>query len=186
MTQGHITLTLKWNYTQRTWDLSTFDKEAPYKTHLRTNYFQALTNKLQAVDKGRFQKRFSGFWPLRGGGYPPLSVKLFWSQWLSVKGRLFGEMKKKTCWHIFPHLPVHIFTFLILVLENDKLSVWQLTTPISFSTHRWDFKGKNTFSPFSCPISPLFHYSVTLWKVMELLLLNKSCSYWRLSRGLHR
>ena len=26
-------------------------------------------------DKGSFQKRFSGFCPLRGGGVPPLSAK---------------------------------------------------------------------------------------------------------------
>ena len=37
--------------------------------------------------KGSFQKRFSGFCPLRGG-LPPLSAKLFWAQWLSVKGRV--------------------------------------------------------------------------------------------------
>ena len=31
------------------------------------------------LSKGTFQKRFSGFFPLRGG-VPPLSVKGFWAQ----------------------------------------------------------------------------------------------------------
>ena len=35
--------------------------------------------------KGRRQKLLSGFFPLRGG-VPPLSAKLFWAQWFSVKG----------------------------------------------------------------------------------------------------
>ena len=178
--------------------MSTFEKEAT-KTHLQTNYFQALTIGQWPINcklwvrevppqKRSFLDRGVGW----GGGAGLLRWRLQRQESQLEKlvcsnneKRLSGEMKKKTCWHIFPHLPVHIFTFLIL-WKNDKLSVWQPTTPISFSTHRWDFKGKNTFSPFPCPISPLFHYAVTLWKVMELLLLNKSCSYWRLSRGLHR
>ena len=45
------------------------------------------------------QKRFSGFCPLRGVGVPPFSAKLFWAQWLSVKGG--GEppnsVKEKIC-----------------------------------------------------------------------------------------
>ena len=37
--------------------------------------------------KGTFQKLLSGFCPLGGGvGGTPLSAKLFWAQWLSVKG----------------------------------------------------------------------------------------------------
>ena len=30
--------------------------------------------------KGSYQKLLSGFFPLRGGGVPPLSAKLFWAQ----------------------------------------------------------------------------------------------------------
>ena len=60
----------------------------------------------QLAKKGRCQKRFSGFFPLRGGGYPPFplsffehndcplrgggvppnSVKVFLAKWFSVKG----------------------------------------------------------------------------------------------------
>ena len=47
----YFDIEMKLPKTQRTRDLSTFDKEAT-KTHLQTNYFQALTNKLQAVGKG--------------------------------------------------------------------------------------------------------------------------------------
>ena len=40
--------------------------------------------------KGTFQKRFSGFCPLRGGGgYPPIPLRkktFFFSHWFSVKG----------------------------------------------------------------------------------------------------
>ena len=40
------------------------------------------------ICKGRFQKRFSGIRPLRGGGYPPIPLRkktFFFSDWFSVK-----------------------------------------------------------------------------------------------------
>ena len=120
MTQGHITLTLKWNYTQRTWDLSTFDKEAPYKTHLRTNYFQALTNKLQAVDKGRFQKRFSGFWPLRGGGYPPCPLSFFDHNDCPLRGGFSGRWKKDLLTYFSPFTSSHFH------ISNSRPGKWQI------------------------------------------------------------
>ena len=92
--------------TQRTRDLSTFDKEAT-KTHLQTNYFQALTNKLQAVGK-------------ESSPTEKVLFRICLMVWQLVVFRR-DQSKKPSC--IFPHLPVHIFTFLILVLENDKLSV---------------------------------------------------------------
>ena len=46
--------------------------------------YKVVTGWLQG-GKGRFQKRFSGFFPLRGGGYPPIPLRkksakkqLFW------------------------------------------------------------------------------------------------------------
>ena len=42
-----------------------------------TSVFHTLPH----ITKGSFQKRFSGFFPLRGGGgNAPLSVKGFWAQ----------------------------------------------------------------------------------------------------------
>ena len=41
------------------------------------------------LSKGRFQKRFSGFCPLRGGGDPPIPLRkktFFFSHWFPVKG----------------------------------------------------------------------------------------------------
>ena len=35
---------------------------------------------------GNPSKTFLGIMPVKGGGVPPLSAKLFWAQWLSVKG----------------------------------------------------------------------------------------------------
>ena len=53
---------------------------------IRVNPKHFVYPKYLRSHKGTFQKRFSRFCPLRGGGYPPLSAKLFWAQWLSVKG----------------------------------------------------------------------------------------------------
>ena len=41
----------------------------------KTNKNIVKQTKRRERDKGTFQKRFSGFCPLRGGGVPPLSAK---------------------------------------------------------------------------------------------------------------
>ena len=99
--------------TQRTRDLSTFDKEAT-KTHLQTNYFQALTNKLQAVGKGSSPTKKGPF--LTGGG---LGGSLHWhlqrqeSQLEKLvcsnnEKRLSGELKKQTYFPPFTSSHFHI------------------------------------------------------------------------------
>ena len=45
-------------------------------------------------NKGTCQKLLSGFFSVKGG-VPPLSAKLFWAQWLSVKGGTPNSVKEK-------------------------------------------------------------------------------------------
>ena len=64
------------------------DTSAPcfYLCSPNRKYLQGLSF-MAVYDKGTCQKLLSGFCPLRGGeGKPRLSAKLFWAQWLSVKG----------------------------------------------------------------------------------------------------
>ena len=53
--------------------------------HLESRSVEGRGSSIKMHNKGSCQKRFSGFFPLRGG-VPPLSAKLFWAQWFSVKG----------------------------------------------------------------------------------------------------
>ena len=41
---------------------------------------------MQPVYKGRFQKRFSGFFPLKGGGYPPFPLRVFGQNVFPLRG----------------------------------------------------------------------------------------------------
>ena len=47
------------------------------------------------LPKGSCQKRFSGFCPLRGGGYPPFPLRVFWQDDFPLRG---GGYSQKTTW----------------------------------------------------------------------------------------
>ena len=51
------------------------------KQHVQDQGTPSLTfiAKNETTSKGTFQKLLSDFFPLRGGGVPPLSVKGFWA-----------------------------------------------------------------------------------------------------------